>query len=128
MLKILTLEPMASISRPLMENPIRPPIDELNPHKLCISAANEGWFMLFWATHASMVTSAIATPALPAVSNSKPSTVHIPFCNHIISIEIAPKRPAFRDIKVFRFFFFFSLFERMMTDETIITVRGSKRR
>ena len=53
---------------PLMENPNSAPIEELKAHKLCMSEAREGWEILFCATHASMVTSAIATPALPAVN------------------------------------------------------------
>lgn len=45
--KCHTWEPIECTSKPLRENPSSAPIEELNPHKLCISAARGGCVMLF---------------------------------------------------------------------------------
>jgi len=57
-----------------MKKPNSDPTDTLKAHKLCMSAASEGWEILFCATQASMVTSAIATPAFPAVNDRRANT------------------------------------------------------
>lgn len=90
-----TWELIAWTSKPLIENPRRPPMDELNPHKLCMSEASAGWFILFCATQASIVTSAIAAPALPAVMAIKANTTCSLLCRESVSIEITPTRPVF---------------------------------
>lgn len=84
---------------PLKGNPTNDPIDELKAHKLCISAAREGWIPLFCATHASTVTSAIATPALPAVKNSRANKMCRFLCNDKNSMEIIPIEPEKRKHK-----------------------------
>lgn len=49
--------------------------------------------LLFCATHASIVTSATATPALPAVNNKIASRRCSFSCNANESKEITPRRP-----------------------------------
>lgn len=70
-----TLGPIKWTNTPLKENPIRAPMEELRAHKLCMSGASEEWIPLCCATHASTVTSAIATPALPAVKDRSANTI-----------------------------------------------------
>lgn len=90
----ITFGPMRWTNIPLMKNPKSAPIEELKAHKLCMSAAREWCLILFCATQASMVTSAIATPALPAV-NDKMAHPRCSFsCNDIKSMEITPRKPA----------------------------------
>ncbi len=78
---------------PLMKNPISAPMEALKAHKLCISAARDSCLILFCATQASMVTSAIATPALPAVNDNSAKTRCSFPCNDNKSMEITPRKP-----------------------------------
>lgn len=76
-----------------MENPTSAPMAELKEHKLCISDAREGWIMLFCATQASIVTSAIAIPALEAVKAETANTRCNFSCNDNKSMELTPRQP-----------------------------------
>lgn len=68
-------------------------MEELKAQRLCMSAAREGTLMLFCATQASMVTSAMATPALPAVKNVTANTKCRLSWNHSIAMDIIPTHP-----------------------------------
>ena len=76
-----------------MENPINDPTEELNPHKLCMSEANGGFVMLFCATRASSVTSAIAAPVLCAVSATIAATMPKLLCRESIRMDDTPIIP-----------------------------------
>lgn len=77
-----------------MEYPINEPNEEQNPHRLCMSAASGGCVMLFCATRASSVTSAIAAPALCAVRARTAGMSPKLLCREIISMDAAPITPA----------------------------------
>ena len=77
-----------------MENPNSAPIDKLIPHKLWISAARSGYRILFFAEHASIVTSAMATLPDMAVRSNTVMKMCILLCREMTSIEISPRRPA----------------------------------
>lgn len=87
-----TVGPILWTKIPLMTNPTSPPVDSLRAHKLCISAAKEGWLMLFCATQASITTSPITTPAVPAVNSTRART-RCTSQNDNTSMENTPRIP-----------------------------------
>lgn len=88
-----TLAPARWTKKPLRENPINALIEELSPHKLCISPAREGWLMVCCVTQASIATSAIAIPALPATRDNKANARCKLLWSDRTSMEITPSNP-----------------------------------
>lgn len=76
-----------------MPNPRSWPIEELTPHKLCRSPASEGWLILFSVTQASIVTSAIATPALAVIKDNMAHTSGKFGVNAGTSMAMEPTKP-----------------------------------
>lgn len=88
-----TLGPIRWTKTPLMENLTRDPIADTDEHKLYMLAIKEGWVMLFCTTHASIVTSAIVTPALPVVNANRANTRWSLLCNDIKSMKTKSSKP-----------------------------------
>uniref|UniRef100_A0A0A9DW37 Uncharacterized protein n=1 Tax=Arundo donax TaxID=35708 RepID=A0A0A9DW37_ARUDO len=76
-----------------MENPSNALTEEQNPHMLCMSEARDGCVMLFCATRASTVTSAMAAPELCAVSASNAGMIPTSRCRDSVSIDETPITP-----------------------------------
>lgn len=88
-----TLGPSRWTRNPLSENPTNAPIEEASPHKLCMSPARDGWLILFCVTQASIVTSAIATPALPTIRDNREIVRSNFLSSDSTSMEITPITP-----------------------------------
>lgn len=84
---------------PLVAYPISAPKDDENAQRLCMSGANAGLSILFFAMQASIVTSAMATAVEIPMKQSTAELSGSPAATVTIVAETVPSIPIIRKIK-----------------------------
>jgi hypothetical protein len=78
---------------PLVAYPRSAPRDDENAQRLCMSGANAGLSILFFAMHASIVTSAMATPVEIPTKQSTAEVTGNPVTMATAAAEVVPSIP-----------------------------------
>lgn len=78
---------------PLVAYPISAPRDDENAQRLCMSGASAGLSILFFAMHASIVTSAMATAVEIPIKQSTAEVTGSPTTTATIAAEAVPSIP-----------------------------------